>query len=304
MPELPEVETVRNGLHPHMVGAKIIRVEQRRENLRFAFPPDFCQRLTGATVTKLERRAKYLLAYLSNDDVLVMHLGMSGRFSILESGAVPTSPDPQNSGFVTPASQSYQKHDHVILHLSNGTEIRYNDARRFGFMLLIERDGLEQHKFFAKLGVEPLGKSLTPQYLRQAAKNKKSSLKTFLLDQRIIAGLGNIYVCEVLYRTKLSPFDPASILAEPQNTATVSLLIKTVRSVLKDAIEAGGSTLKDHRQTDGSLGYFQHSFQVYGREDKPCLKKGCKNVVYREQQNGRSTFYCPSCQPHKEANPV
>ncbi len=296
MPELPEVETVKNGLAPHMIGSKINRVNQRRENLRFDFPPDFCQRLTGSTITDLSRRAKYLLVSLSNDDVLVMHLGMSGRFTILQAGDNPTAHNTQQAGFVSPTSPVLEKHDHVIFHLSNSVEIRYNDPRRFGFMLLIPKDELENHKFFAKMGVEPLSNSLTTAYLQKQAHNKKSSLKAFLLDQRIIAGLGNIYVCEVLFRTGLSPFDPASILAKTNNQDKVDLLIKTIRLVLNKAIEAGGSTLKDHRQTDGSLGYFQHTFQVYSKEGQKCQAKNCQSLIIREQQNGRSTFFCPTCQ--------
>ncbi len=297
MPELPEVETVKRGLTGHMTGARIIRVDQRRENLRFPFPPDFCQRLTGATITRLERRAKYLLVYLSNQSVLVMHLGMSGRFSVLTPDTKPTALDKEKAGFVTPASSVIEKHDHVIFTLSNGIEIRYNDTRRFGFMLLIDEDALNDHKFFNKLGIEPLSKDLNSRYLKQKAHNKKSSLKAFLLDQHIIAGLGNIYVCEVLFRTKLSPFDKASILTKPQNAALVPKLIKNIQSVLQEAISSGGSTLKDHRQTDGSLGYFQHSFKVYGQADKPCQAKGCTDTVLKQTQNGRSTFYCPQCQP-------
>lgn len=279
MPELPEVETVRCGLAPVLEGAAFARVELRRADLRFPFPKDFVRRLTGRRVVALRRRAKYLAAELDDGQVLAVHLGMSGRFIINEPGAVT-------------------KHDHAIFTMSNGAVIRYNDARRFGYMTLIDAAALGQHPFFRDLGVEPLGDDLTPHYLAARAANRAQPLKAFLLDQHTVAGLGNIYVCEALYRARLSPLKAASALATPKGAPSVAArrLVEAIKAVLTDAIAAGGSTLRDYRKADGSLGYFQHSFAVYGREGQVCQRQGCGGIVARMVQNGRSTSYCPRCQ--------
>ena len=282
MPELPEVETVRSGLAPAMEGRCIIRVEQRRANLRFAFPQDFATRLTGRRVVGLSRRAKYLLGDLDDGMVLVMHLGMSGSFRI--NADMP-------GDFHHPRT-TMEAHDHVVLHLENGASITYNDPRRFGFMDLIARRDLASHKFFAQMGIEPLGNELDGAALLRLFAGKNAPLKAALLDQRLVAGLGNIYVCEALHRAGLSPERRAGTLTGKQ----AKNLAAIIRDVLGDAVKAGGSSLRDHRQTDGALGYFQHSFRVYGREGEACMAAGCGGVVARLVQAGRSTFFCASCQ--------
>ncbi|MBN9266406.1 MAG: bifunctional DNA-formamidopyrimidine glycosylase/DNA-(apurinic or apyrimidinic site) lyase [Hyphomicrobium sp.] len=289
MPELPEVETIRRGLEPVLVGQRIARVEQRRADLRFPFPENFGKRLTGRTVVTLQRRAKYLLAHLDDGTVLIIHLGMSGRISITGQGQL---------GEFTHNQGNRNIHDHVVLRLGSGTEIVYNDPRRFGLMDLASATTLDTHPLLAGIGIEPLGPGLTPEYLARHAAGRRSDLKSFLLDQRIIAGLGNIYVCEALFRTHLKPSRAAACLATPTGkpNARTSALIPHIRAVLADAIEAGGSTLRDYAQADGSLGYFQHSFQVYGREGEPCLTPACRGMVHRTVQGGRSTFFCPVCQ--------
>lgn len=289
MPELPEVETIRRGLEPVLVGQRIARVEQRRADLRFPFPENFGKRLTGRTVVTLQRRAKYLLAHLDDGTVLIIHLGMSGRISITGQGQL---------GEFTHNQGNRNIHDHVVLRLGSGTEIVYNDPRRFGLMDLASATTLATHPLLAGIGIEPLGPDLTPEYLARHAAGRRSDLKSFLLDQRIIAGLGNIYVCEALFRTHLKPSRAAACLATPTGkpNARTSALIPLIKAVLADAIEAGGSTLRDYAQADGSLGYFQHSFQVYGREGEPCLTPACRGMVRRTVQGGRSTFFCPVCQ--------
>jgi formamidopyrimidine-DNA glycosylase len=294
MPELPEVETIRRGLEPVLVGQRIARVEQRRADLRFPFPENFGKRLTGRTVVTLQRRAKYLLVHLDDGTVLIIHLGMSGRISI-------TGPGDQGRaqlGEFTHNQGNRGAHDHVVLRLGSGTEIVYNDPRRFGLMDLATGATLETHPLLANIGIEPLGPGLTPEYLARHAAGRRSDLKSFLLDQRIIAGLGNIYVCEALYRTRLKPTRAAACLATSTGkpNARTSALIPHIKATLADAIEAGGSTLRDYAQADGSLGYFQHSFQVYGREGEPCLTPSCRGKVRRTVQAGRSTFFCPVCQ--------
>ncbi|MEM7618948.1 MAG: bifunctional DNA-formamidopyrimidine glycosylase/DNA-(apurinic or apyrimidinic site) lyase [Pseudomonadota bacterium] len=296
MPELPEVETVRNGLAPVMEGAVITSVQQNRPDLRFPLPQGFAKRLQGVQIQSLERRAKYILGHLTNNDILVMHLGMSGRFIIdFQEGNTPHAQKP--GGFIYHNSQR-SIHDHIIFHLHNGARIRYNDTRRFGFMTLIEKSELDTHKFFHALGVEPLSKTFTPDYLAEKALQKNTSLKAFLLNQKIIAGLGNIYVCEALHMAGLSPKRKASVLATSKGKANVKCkaLVEAIQIVLQKAIAAGGSTLKDHRQADGSLGYFQHSFQVYNRAGEACLRSKCEGSIVRETQNGRSSFYCNHCQ--------
>ncbi len=294
MPELPEVETVRRGLEPVMVGAKIRRVEQRRPDLRIPFPEHFDARLTGRTVTSIQRRAKYILVHLDDGTVLIVHLGMSGRVSIISKGDRTKG----LLGEYTHNQGNRDAHDHVVLQLSNGAEIVYNDPRRFGLMDLTTVDALATHPLLASLGVEPLGPDLTPAHLAHQAAGRRSDLKSFLLDQRIIAGLGNIYVCEALFRARLGPSRMASCLATPAakpNARTIAL-IPHIQAVLAEAIEAGGSTLRDYQQADGSLGYFQHRFHVYGREGEPCLTPACRGKVRRTVQAGRSTFHCPVCQ--------
>jgi formamidopyrimidine-DNA glycosylase len=292
MPELPEVETVRRGLQPVMEGAKIIKAEARRKDLRFPFQKDFVARLTGQTVTGLGRRAKYLLADLASGDVLLMHLGMSGSFR------VQTASEAQTPGQFHHPRGKNGAHDHVVFHMSSGSDIVFNDPRRFGYMKIIARHALEAEPLLKGLGPEPLGNEFDANMLARSLVGKATSLKAALLDQRVVAGLGNIYVCEALYRAHLSPRRRASTLAtrkgEPNDHAR--RLVDAIHAVLNEAIKAGGSSLRDHRQTSGELGYFQHSFQVYDREGEPCGTPGCGGIIRRFTQNGRSTFWCPKCQ--------
>ena len=292
MPELPEVETVRRGLQPVMEGAKIIKAEARRKDLRFPFQKDFVARLTGQTMTGLGRRAKYLLADLASGDVLLMHLGMSGSFR------VQTASEAQTPGQFHHPRGKNGAHDHVVFHMSSGSDIVFNDPRRFGYMKIIARHALEAEPLLKGLGPEPLGNEFDADMLARSLVGKATSLKAALLDQRVVAGLGNIYVCEALYRAHLSPRRHASTLAtrngEPNDHAR--RLVDAIHAVLNEAIKAGGSSLRDHRQTSGELGYFQHSFQVYDREGEPCGTPGCGGIIRRFTQNGRSTFWCPKCQ--------
>jgi len=296
MPELPEVETVRRGLAPVMEGARILEVEQRREDLRFPFPAGFSARVAGRKVNALGRRAKYLLVHLDDGAVLICHLGMSGSFRIEKEHATERPGD-----FHHPRSKS-EKHDHVVFHLqrADGTPARivYNDPRRFGFMLLVEEADLYAHPLLAGLGVEPTGNELDGDLLASLLSGRRTPLKAALMDQRVIAGLGNIYVCEALWRAGLSPRRAASAVAGGNGGATghSRRLAEAIRSVIADAIDAGGSSLKDYVRADGSLGYFQHTFNVYDREGQPCRKEGCSGTINRIVQGGRSTFYCPSCQ--------
>ncbi len=294
MPELPEVETVRRGLEPVMAGMRIVRVEARRPDLRFPFPQRFAERLTGTIVRTVSRRAKYLLLALSTGETLIMHLGMSGRFSIRlpHGGAQVLGDFEQDAG-------NGSMHDHVVFEMSNGATITYNDARRFGSMDLCADADLEQHRLLAGLGVEPLGNGLSADYLASRAHGKSTDLKAFLLDQSIVAGLGNIYVCEVLFRAGLSARRRASCLATGRRakpTDRAERLVPIIRDVLSEAIAAGGSTLRDYKQADGSLGYFQHAFKVYGREGNSCVTPACTGTVQRIVQSGRSTFFCSVCQ--------
>jgi formamidopyrimidine-DNA glycosylase len=293
MPELPEVETVRRGLLPVLEGKRITGLEQNRADLRFPLPAHFAERMRGKKVERLERRAKYLIAHLSGGDALLMHLGMTGRFTVhsaLSSGKKVRTcvHDTANDA----------KHDHIVLHIEDGATVTYNDARRFGFMLLIPESELAEHPLMHGLGVEPLGRDLTPEYLARRAAGKKGDLKAFLSDQRVVAGLGNIYVCEALFRAGLSPKRKAATLAarsgRPNERA--EKLVAAIKAVLKDAVAAGGSSLRDYRRTDGALGEFQHTFAVYGREGEPCGPGGRCGTVKRIVQAGRSTFYCPKCQ--------
>ena len=292
MPELPEVETVRRGLQPVMEGAKIVKAEARRADLRFPFQKDFVARLTGQTVTGLGRRAKYLMADLASGDVLLMHLGMSGSFRVVrdEEAEVPGK-------FHHPRSED-RAHDHVVLHMSSGVSVVFNDPRRFGYMKIIARKALDEEPLLKGLGPEPLGNAFDAALLAHSCANKKTSLKAALLDQRVVAGLGNIYVCEALYRSHLSPRRLAATLATKKGEPTdhARRLVTAIHAVLNQAIKAGGSSLRDHRQTSGELGYFQHSFQVYDREGEKCQTAKCGGIVKRFVQNGRSTFWCPKCQ--------
>jgi formamidopyrimidine-DNA glycosylase len=292
MPELPEVETVRRGLAPAMEGARFVKVEARRRDLRRPLPKDFAKRLEGRTVTGLGRRAKYLLADLSSGDVLLMHLGMSGSFRVNRNGQELLG-DPR---YFEQAKE--EKHDHVVFHMSSGARIAFNDPRRFGLMLLVPRRELEDHPLMKELGPEPLGNAFDAALLAQACAGKKTSLKAALSDQKVVAGLGNIYVCEALHRARLSPKRSAATIATTTGAphARAQVLVKAIKAVLADAIEAGGSSLRDHRRTDGELGLFQHRFRVYDREGEPCVTPGCGGRVKRIVQGGRSTFFCPSCQ--------
>ncbi|QWG18388.1 bifunctional DNA-formamidopyrimidine glycosylase/DNA-(apurinic or apyrimidinic site) lyase [Bradyrhizobium sediminis] len=292
MPELPEVETVRRGLQPVMEGSKILKAEARRKDLRFPFQKDFVARLEGQTVTGLGRRAKYLMADLASGDVLLMHLGMSGSFRVLRDDG-----DAAPGQFHHPRSEN-RTHDHVVFRMSSGASIVFNDPRRFGYMKIIARSALDGEPLLKGLGPEPLGNEFDAKMLAQSCAGKKTSLKAALLDQRVVAGLGNIYVCEALYRSQLSPRRLAATLATKKGEPTdhARRLVGAIHGVLNQAIKAGGSSLRDHRQTSGELGYFQHSFQVYDREDEKCQTAKCGGVVRRFTQNGRSTFWCPKCQ--------
>ena len=337
MPELPEVETVRAGLEGLLRGHRFVRVDQRRRDLRFPLPERFAERLIGRMVVRLDRRAKYLLVHLDQGEVLAIHLGMTGRFSIHsaphsppvqaphparrrsdgDQGRLIASPSHRATPRANPPPMANQalrkraqlgqfthahgeeaKHDHLVFTMSHGAVITYNDARRFGYMTLIPESGLNDHAYFSGLGVEPLSTQLTAHYLAARAAGKKLDLKALLMDQRIIAGLGNIYVCEALFRSGLAPYKGAARLARRTGkpTPAAERLVAAIKAVLADAIAAGGSTLRDYKQADGSLGRFQHHFAVYGRNGEPCPRPGCRGRVRRKTQGGRSTFYCPACQ--------
>ena len=285
MPELPEVETVRAGLAPHLVGARLVRVEARRPDLRFPLPERFAQRLTGAKVEALDRRAKYILGRLDTGETLVVHLGMTGRF------IVETAVTDRPGRFHHRAGED-DKHTHVVFETDRGARLSFNDARRFGYMALIPTAEIADHAWFAGLGPEPLGPDFNAGVLATAFKGRKQSVKVTLLDQRVVAGLGNIYVCEALYRAHLAPTRAAGAV----KPAELRRLVEAVKAVLEEAIQAGGSTLRDYRNADGDLGYFQHAFRVYGREGEPCADPKCSGVVKRIVQGGRSTFYCERCQ--------
>ncbi|MEO0485475.1 MAG: bifunctional DNA-formamidopyrimidine glycosylase/DNA-(apurinic or apyrimidinic site) lyase [Pseudomonadota bacterium] len=282
MPELPEVETVRRGLLPVMEGQVITQADVNRPDLRWPLPDRMAERLTGQRVVRLARRSKYILAELSSGETLLIHLGMSGRMLI--SGA-------EVGGFYHdhPAPA---KHDHVVLHMENGARITFNDARRFGHMDLWPSAGIEAHWLVTTLGPEPLGNAFNETYLAAKLKGRNTPIKSALLDQKIVAGLGNIYVCEVLFRAGISPKRKAGNLS----AARAGALVPLIREVLSEAIEAGGSSLRDYRQADGELGYFQHTFRVYDRESAPCTRHSCGGTVTRIVQSGRSSFYCPTCQ--------
>jgi formamidopyrimidine-DNA glycosylase len=294
MPELPEVETVRRGLEPAMEGARFAKVEVHRGDLRWPLAKDFKRRLEGKTVTGLGRRAKYLLADLSSGDVLIMHLGMSGSFHVFqESGGRGKAP-----GNYYHERAQHSAHDHIVFHMSSGAVVTFNDPRRFGSMKIVPRQELDAEPLLSRLGPEPLGNAFDAAALAHACKGKKTTLKAALSDQRVVAGLGNIYVCEALYRARLSPKRIAATIATKTGAPNerAERLVEGIKAVLNDAIRDGGSSLRDHRLTDGELGMFQHRFRVYDREGEKCPTRGCGGTVKRIVQNGRSTFYCPACQ--------
>ncbi len=282
MPELPEVETVRRGLTSAMEGVVIERVEVNRPDLRWPFPDRMADRLSGKRVNRLWRRSKYILIDLSSGETLLIHLGMSGRMIV--------SGDPL--GQFVHNHPAPAKHDHVVFHMANGARVTFNDPRRFGAMDLLATDAADQHKLLTSLGPEPLGNDFHEDHLISAFRNKNTPVKSALLDQRIVAGLGNIYVCEALFRAGVSPRRKAGQVSKKR----VAALVPVIRQVLQDAIEAGGSSLRDFRQADGELGYFQHRFDVYGREGEPCRTNGCNGSIQRITQSGRSSFYCAQCQ--------
>ena len=296
MPELPEVETVRRGLQPAMEGATVTAVEMHRPDLRFPLPPELASTLTGKRITALGRRAKYLTVELEDGTVLVCHLGMSGSFRVDDAGS------PQTPGNFFHDRSKSGVHDHVIIQVRSpeggAHRIVYNDPRRFGFMFLTTRAAMHEHPHLKQLGIEPTGNALDGQALANVLKGRNAPLKAALLDQRAIAGLGNIYVCEALWRAGLSPKRAARTIVRADGTATARCeqLAEAVRAVIADAIAAGGSSLRDYRQADGSLGYFQHTFAVYDREGQPCPRSGCGGTVRRAVQSGRSTFHCATCQ--------
>jgi formamidopyrimidine-DNA glycosylase len=291
MPELPEVETVRRGLVPVMEGAVIDRLDLRRGDLRSPFPKDFARRLVGRRITGLGRRAKYITADLDDGLVLIIHLGMSGSFRIETEGGGKVA-----GRFYHPRSE-LRAHDHVVFHMSSGATVIFNDPRRFGLMDLIPRAELATSKHFKGLGIEPLGNELSGETLALLLAGRKAPLKAALMDQRLIAGLGNIYVCESLWRARLSPDRKAGTIATPTGKPkpAAEALASAIREVLQAAIKAGGSSLRDHRQAHGELGYFQHEFAVYDREGKSCLRDD-GGIIRRKVHSGRSTFYCPVCQ--------
>lgn len=279
MPELPEVETVRRGISPLLEGRNLLKVIQRRDNLRIPLPDQFAERLTGRRVERISRRAKYLLFHLDQGEIMICHLGMSGKMTL--RAAADRKP-----------SDCFGKHDHVILESDRHDLVIYNDPRRFGLMTLCSENDLDQHPLFIHMGPEPLGNEFQEDYLLEKVKSRRSPIKTVLLDQRVVVGLGNIYVCEALFLAGISPVKKACDL----DIAEVVKLVPIIRDVLQRAIEAGGSTLKDYARVDGELGYFQHEFKVYGREGETCPTPGCNEPVARLTQSGRSTFYCPACQ--------
>ncbi|MFT4095505.1 MAG: bifunctional DNA-formamidopyrimidine glycosylase/DNA-(apurinic or apyrimidinic site) lyase [Rhodoblastus sp.] len=292
MPELPEVETTRRGLALAMLGRTVARVVLNRADLRFAFQPDFRRRIEREVVEAIDRRAKYLLLRLSSGDVLVAHLGMSGSFRVEAGGATA---EPATLYREIPRLAA---HDHVVFEMSDGARVVYNDPRRFGFMFVARGDELDRHPRLAGVGLEPLEPPLEAATLAGLFYGAQTSLKAALLDQKRIAGLGNIYVCEALHRAGLSPTRMAGTICGAGKFAREARgrLAKAVRDVLSDAIEAGGSSLRDFSGADGKPGYFQHSFRVYDREGAACPKRECHGTIERIVQSGRSTFFCRSCQ--------
>lgn len=292
MPELPEVETVRRGLLPVLERRRIVHAVARRADLRVPFPERFAERLTGRQVAALRRRGKYLLAELDGGETLIIHLGMSGRFTVYPPGSPQGALLGELHHAAPQAAAGAGKHDHLLLETDEGARVVFNDHRRFGLMVLAPTTGIEGHKLFAGLGPEPLSPPLEGGALRDNLAGKATSIKAALLDQRVVAGLGNIYVSEALYRSGISP----KRLAGSVSPARLAKLAAAITEVLDAAIAAGGSTLRDHAQPNGELGYFQHSFRVYDREAQPCPSPGCRGTIRRIVQGGRSTFYCPVCQ--------
>jgi formamidopyrimidine-DNA glycosylase len=296
MPELPEVETVMRGLESVLIGQRISEVRLARSNLRFPFPPDFVKRIEGRLVLRLKRRAKYILAFLEGGEVLILHLGMSGRFTIIDAKGRLTGLGEFYDESVT-AEAGSGPHDHVVFTREDGLRIIYTDPRRFGLMDLVGETGLEAHKLLAAIGVEPLGNEFDANYLAEAFRGKKAPLKAALLDQTLIAGLGNIYVCEALHRAGLSPKRKAqSLVKKNSSDRRLEELVRHIRAVLLEAIAAGGSTLRDFVHPKGEKGSFQQVFAVYDREGEKCPKRRCGGTIRRIVQSGRSTFYCPRCQ--------
>jgi formamidopyrimidine-DNA glycosylase len=292
MPELPEVETARRGLVPVLEGHRIAKAVVRRKDLRVPFPERFGARLTGRLVTQLRRRAKYILADLDDGETLIIHLGMSGRFTVYPPGSNEGAMLGDFHHEAPEAAAGAGKHDHLLLETDEGARVVYNDHRRFGLMLLELTGSIDAHRLFAGIGPEPLEPPLDGKLLTKLLAGKATPIKAALLDQRVVAGLGNIYVSEALHRSGISPKRLAGSISPPR----VAKLAEAVTRVLNDAIAAGGSTLRDHQQPSGELGYFQHSFRVYDREEAPCPTKACKGTIRRIVQSGRSTFYCPVCQ--------
>ncbi len=291
MPELPEVETVRRGLQQAMEGQRFAKVEVRRGDLRWPLPKDFSKQLVGKTVIGIGRRAKYLLADLSSGDVLLMHLGMSGSFHVFRG-------KDKHLGRYYHEREKHLAHDHVVFHMSSGATVTFNDPRRFGSMKLVSRANLDAEPLLKGLGPEPLGNAFDAAMLARACHGKRTSLKAALLDQRVVAGLGNIYVCEALHRARLSPKRMASTITDRKGAPNerAERLVEAIKAVLNAAIKDGGSSLRDHRRTNGDLGMFQHHFRVYDRAGERCRTPGCLGIVKRIVQNGRSTFYGPVCQ--------
>jgi formamidopyrimidine-DNA glycosylase len=292
MPELPEVETVRRGLLPVMQGARFTKVEAHRGDLRWPLPKNFAQRLEGQTVERLDRRAKYLLAHLSSGEVLIMHLGMSGSFRVAQPRGIHTP------GAYYRAPSWHSAHDHIEFHMSSGALISFNDPRRFGMMKLVPRAELCKEPLLRALGPEPLADEFKGDVLARSCRGKQTSIKAALSDQKVVSGLGNIYVCEVLHRAAVSPKRRASTIATRSGLPTdrAVRLVEAIKAVLRAAIKAGGSSLRDHRRTNGALGDFQHEFCVYDRAGEPCPRPGCSGTIKRIVQTGRSTFFCPVCQ--------
>lgn len=272
MPELPEVETVRRGLEKRLVGQRVAHAEARRQTLRIALPERFAARMTGRRFERLERRGKYILAYLDDGAVLIIHLGMSGRLTLSDAAELPDGP-----------------HDHVVFRMQDGTVATYTDPRRFGLMTLTREADVDDHCLLASIGPDPLGNAFNGPFLATQLAGKRSPIKAALLDQKIVAGLGNIYVCEALYGARLSPRRSAHTV----QGGRAERLATAIRQVLDRALEAGGSSLRDYVQASGELGYFQHQFSVYGREGESCPKCDCDHAIKRIVQSGRSTFYCP-----------
>lgn len=278
MPELPEVETVRRGLMPRLVGRRIVRLHQRRPDLRVPMPAKFASRVEGRTVTAIDRRAKYLLIRLDDAQTLIVHLGMSGRMTLHDAGSA--------------ASHPLDRHDHVVFDMDDGWQVRFNDARRFGLMVLVTDTAVAQHKYFRSLGPEPLDDAFTGDVLAARLAGRRTPIKAALLDQKTLVGVGNIYACEALFLAGISPRRSAHTVKGER----ASRLVEAIKRVLNRSIEDGGSTLRDHVQPGGELGYFQTRFNVYDRAGIACPTRGCGQTVRRLVQAGRSTFYCARCQ--------